>query len=209
MNTTMKITRRVATKFCASILSVVAGAGCSSMDGDGIAERPRVEGWSQRRATGVTVDQAAEAARASLRQWFGRVTVSPSGTVLVQGGPAEYTQQGGGDRIRDSVGFNNRLRRTASVQIRPTENGCQIECVVERQRLDTADHRVLQENRGGSDIPNATPIERDAGLSREQQDAWTELPRDREMERTILTSIVNRLSGSTQTATPDPQANVR
>lgn len=174
---------------------MVMVAGCSDNGGQAIADRPRVEGWSQRGASGVSVDRATEASKASLQQWFGRVTVNPGSTMLVQGGPSEYTQKGGGDRIRDTVGFNNRMRRTATVQIRPMDDGCQIQCVVERQRLDTADHRVLQENRGGSDVPNATPIERDAGLTRDQQDAWTDLPRDREMERTILNSILARLRG--------------
>jgi len=199
MNTNVKLNGRRAAEYVAAMFILATGAGCSS-NSDGVTDRPRVEGWSQRRVTGVTVDQVIEASKASLRQWFGRVVVEPSAVVLVQGGPTEYTQKGGGDRIRDSIGFNNRLRRTASVQIRPTEDGCQIECVVERQRLDTADHRVLQENRGGSDVPNATPIERDAGLTKDQQDAWTDLPRDRDMERSVLTSIVNRLNTAAKPA---------
>lgn len=194
MNTNYEMNQRRAARLCASLLLTIL-AGCNSGGGEGVVDRPRVEGWSQRRASGVSVDRATEATKASLQQWFGRVNVQPGSTLLVQGGPSEYAQKGGGDRIRDTVGFNNRLRRTATVQIRAIDDGCQIQCVVERQRLDTADHRVLQENRGGSDVPNATPIERDAGLTRDQQDSWTDLPRDRDMERTILNSILARLRG--------------
>lgn len=193
MNTECKINRSQAAFLSACLALITSGAGCNSGGGEGVVDTPRVEGWSQRRAAGVSVDRATDAAKMSLQQWFGRVNVQPGSPMLVQGGPSEYSQKGGGDRIRDTVGFNNRLRRTATVQIRPMDDGCQIQCVVERQRLDTADHRVLQENRGGSDVPNATPIERDAGLTRDQQDSWTDLPRDRDMERTILNSILARL----------------
>lgn len=204
MNTNDNIIRRGAGFLGMALVLGIAGTGCSSNGGDGVVDRPRVEGWSQRRATGVSGQQAADAAKASLQQWFGRVNTQPGSTLLVQGGPSEYTQKGGGDRVRDTVGFNNRLRRTATVQIRPVDDGCIIQCVVERQRLDTADQRVLQENRGGSDVPNATPIERDAGLTRSQQDSWTDLPRDRDMERTILNSIIARLGGAeTPTMTSD------
>ena len=199
MNTKSKIRISHAT-WIACFLVLLTGAGCNNTGSEGVVDKPRVEGWSQRRAPGVSVDQATDATKTSLQQWFGRVNVQPGSPLLVRGGPSEYTQKGGGDRIRDTVGFNNRLRRTATVQIRPMESGCQIQCVVERQRLDTADQRVLQENRGGSDVPNATPIEREAGLTQDQKDSWTDLPRDRDMERTILNSILARLSGSTKTA---------
>lgn len=206
MKTNQNINRTCSAELAAMLLVMLIGAGCNNAGSEGVVDRPRVEGWSQRRASGVSVDRATEATKASLQQWFGQVNVQPGSTLLVQGGPSEYTQKGGGDRIRDTVGFNNRLRRTATVQIRPMDDGCQIQCVVERQRLDTADHRVLQENRGGSDVPNATPIERDAGLTRDQQDSWTDLPRDRDMERTILNSILARLGGSAAPSATADQA---
>jgi hypothetical protein len=167
MNTKLEI-NRLSASWIACLLILLTAAGCNNTGSEGVVDRPRVEGWSQRRASGVTVDRATEATKTSLQQWFGHVNVQPGSTLLVQGGPSEYTQKGGGDRIRDTVGFNNRMRH-ATVQIRAVDDGCQIQCVVERQRLDTADQRVLQRTAAGQMCPmphRSSAMQVSLGISR-------------------------------------------
>ena len=189
-------------------LALTGMAGCSQ-SGDGVfSPRPRVEGWSQRQVPGVTLDEAVTASAAAVRQWFPRTDVRVSNYGLIRTGAVEYSQKGGTERIRDSIGYRNRLRRSATIEVRPGENGCVVKCVVERQRLDTADRRVFQQNDSRNDVPNETPVTRgDAGLRVDQQDAWTDMPRDRALESDILSAIVARMTAAKgpDAAPPNPR----
>jgi len=189
-------------------LALIGTIGCSQ-SGDGVfSPRPRVEGWSQRRLPGVSLDEAVTVSAAAVRQWFPRTDVRVSSYGLIRTGAVEYSQKGGTERIRDSIGYRNRLRRNATIEVRPTNDGCIVKCVVERQRLDTADRRVFQQNDSRNDVPNETPVARgDAGLRVDQQDAWTDMPRDRALEADILSAIVSRMKGATSPPSAETSAH--
>jgi hypothetical protein len=172
--------------------SLLACSGCSDFEAADEPSRPRYEGWSQRQLEGVTPDRAYQAGIEALRQWFVKLeTDRPGG--IIRAHSTEYTQKGGTERLRDQIGFTNRMRRNAVIEVQPTAHGCVIKCVVERQRLDTADHRMFRQNEDINDVPNETPLERDAGLNRDQEEAWTDMPRDRALEREILSVVMNRV----------------
>lgn len=169
-------------------------AGCSGLESDGGAGLKRSEGMS-RRLAGTRTDQAFDAAVYAMRQWFTRVEPRPT-EGLVRGVSFEYVQKGGTERLRDAIGFKNRLRRTGRIVVRPYDVGCIVVCRIDRDRLDTADHRVFRQNETINDLPSETPIEREAGVSAEQQQAWTPMPRDRALERMILDLVRDRAAST-------------
>ena len=144
-----------------------------------------------------------------MRQWFRRVDPQP-GEGLVKRLATEYTQAGGTERLRDTIGFRNRLRRIGTLTVVPRGAGCVVSCRIDRQRLDTADHRVFRQNEQLNDLPNRTPLERDAGLSAKQEQVWTDLPRDRALELQTLDLVAARATGnSAGNSAPDSNGSSR
>jgi hypothetical protein len=185
------------------LITATLAVGCSqSMSEDlGLA---RNDGWSQLPLSTTPKDAALEAAVYAAKQWFKIEDVSTEQGV-VRTAATEYDQKGGTGRIRDSaIQYRNRMRRTATIVVSPRGGGCIAKCVVRVERLDTADHRVFQDNQRFTDYPTATPIDRDASLSAKQDQAWTPMPRDRSLEMQILDVIRSRLSGDQSAATSAP-----
>ena len=87
------------------------------------------------------------------------------------------------------------VRRMASLYIRQEGNACTVMCGVDMQRADTQRHDAFDIQRSITDVPNETPIQQGEGLTRSQRTVWTDLGRDRALERTILQEIARRLTG--------------
>ena len=138
-----------------------------------------------------------------MQQWF-RVTETDPQRGVIQSAPSEYEQKGGTGRIRDAaIGFRNRMRRIGAIVVQEVGEGCIVKCKVAVQRLDTADHRAFRSNQQFGDVPNETPIQQEAGVSPQQEQVWTDMPRDRALERQVLDVVQNRLEGD---AEPKPIA---
>ncbi|RIK65512.1 MAG: hypothetical protein DCC65_12580 [Planctomycetota bacterium] len=178
-----------------------AVTGCADLEPEGGPlgglAGPQTRGWSQTNLPGVSADAAFEAAAAATRQWFSVDEISPE-TRTVRSRVQEFDQKGGTGRIRDAaLQYRNRMRRSATVVVEDTGAGCVAKCVVRVQRLDTADHRVFRDQNRFDDYPTETPIDGEAGVSAEKEDVWTDMPRDRQLEREILDALKLRASGAT------------
>jgi len=182
---------------------LLGGVGCSESRGPGTT-LGREAGWSQATLPGVSKTAACDAGLYAMRQWFRLDPAAPSDGVI-QGLPEEYEQRGGTGRIRDeAVGYRNRLRRTATLVIQETPTGSVAKCRVQVERLDTSDHRVFSSNEQFGDVPNETPIDREAGVTPRQQQVWTALPRDRDLERRILNVLRDELGKGGPASQPTP-----
>ncbi len=192
---TTRLTRPAVRSLCGIVLlGLGISVGCTEADSGGILG-PRTDGWSQAALPNVTRDAAFDAGVYAMRQWFRLEEIAPE-TGTIRSATEEYQQRGGTGRIRDSaIGYPNRMRRTATLVFQDTANGAIAKCIVRVQRLDTADHRVFRDNVRFQDYPGDTPIDRDAGVSDRQREAWTDMPRDRSLERDILDLVRNRVSG--------------
>jgi hypothetical protein len=176
-------------------------SGCSDSD-SGLATPRRNEGWTTIRLPDTTKAEAFEAALYAMKQWFRLEQVSPVDGQL-RSVTMEYDQRGGGERIRDTaLKFRNRMRRTAYLHVQEQGADCLARCIVRVQRLDTADHRIFRGNDTFTDYPTETPIDREAGVSAGQDQVWTDMPRDRQLESDILGVLRSRLQGATTRAVP-------
>ena len=175
------------------ILIFVVGGGCSEPRRETGAGGGRESGWSQITLPNVTPDAAFEAGTYAMQQWF-RISDKLPADGTLRSFTEEYEQKGGTGRIRDgAIGYKNRMRRTATLLVLAQPSGCVVKCHVQVERLDTADHRVFRSNEQFEDVPNETPIDREAAVSSRQDQAWTPMPRDRGLERKMLDVLRNHL----------------
>jgi hypothetical protein len=164
--------------------------GCAA-DGSAFGEPD----WTRDRLAQVSDEAAFEASRHALSQWFRIDDTQSSRRRLV----TFYDQsviQGGTGRIRDdTVGYRNRVRRRGEIRLTPRDGATVVECRVQRERLDTTDARMASRQRSYDESPTDTPIQYEAGVSAEQAQVWTDIGRDRELERQILDVVQARLGG--------------
>jgi hypothetical protein len=180
---------------------LAALAGCSEMGGTDLGGE-RSEGWSQAVLPNVPRDRAFDAGVHALRQWF-RVEEVSRADGVARTALSEYDQMGGTGRIRDTaIGFRNRMRHQATLTVTPQGPGSVVKCMVNVERLDTADHRVFRDQQQFQDYPTETPIDRDAAISTSQDQVWTPMPRDRKLEQEILDVVRNRVATPTTQRAP-------
>jgi hypothetical protein len=168
-------------------------AGCSQFE-QAPSARVRTEGWTSLRLPGATKAQALDAGVHAMRQWFRLEPVSAADNE-VRSVTMEFDQKGGTERIRDAaLKYKNRMRRWATLVVQEQGPDVIVRCAVQVQRLDTSDHRVFHDNQRFVDYPNETPIDREAGVTASQDQVWTDMPRDRQLETDILSVVKSQLS---------------
>ncbi|MEK6642769.1 MAG: hypothetical protein AABZ08_02580 [Planctomycetota bacterium] len=180
--------------------SLLTIGGCSGLE-EPSPSRARNEGWATIRLPNTSRADAFEAGQYAMKQWFRIEQVSPVDG-QIRSAMAEYDQRGGTERIRDAVKTKNRMRRSASLYVQEQGTDCIARCIVRVQRLDTADHRIYRDTNQFVDYPNETPIDRDAGITAEQDQVWTDMPRDRRLETDILNVLRSKLGKPTSSSSP-------
>jgi hypothetical protein len=134
-------------------------------------------------------DTVFDAARMAMRERF-VIGFDDAATGVIQARPESAELPSDPTRPLSS-GFNvpPRGRRVAEIQVRRGSGGVDLLCRVILQRYDTTAVRAHQLERMSDDQPGATPAERDAGTTAEQNAVWADVERDRDAERQILASI--------------------
>jgi len=195
---TYRSTDRIPMRRLCLALALSAGValswGCSESR-TGTFDRRKTGGATPQTYRNVTMDATLDAAATVLREHFGLVRVS-AGSGVVSAGPRSYTQRGGTQRASDAtLRPTYQMRRSGTIWLTQEDGAILANCQVRVQRLDTTDYRSLQTHNEFNDLPTDTPIDSDAGLTAEQREVWTELPRDSKLERQILGAVHRRLHG--------------
>jgi len=170
--------------------------GCSEATPLTAPRQPRGgSGATTQLVTAADPVMVVEAGSDALRNYFDSVRARPNAGVI-DAGPALYTRCGGSERIGDrTLKPNNQFRRMGKIWVTENKGKLAAHCQIKVQRLDTSEYIALRTNDEFTDLPNATPIDSDAGLTAEQKQVWTDLPRDTVLEREILQILERRLSG--------------
>jgi len=189
----------------ALLVAICLPAGCES-SAVRRTDIPRTD-WSRESVPVAPKENSFDAAKYAVSQWF-TVELAQPQDGLITTYPVEYTERGGTGRFRDAspLKYPNRMRRKAIVRVSQSGDQASIDCVVITERLDTSDYRVFAMNREFDDVNNQTPIDEDAATSARQNDVWTEVGRDRGMERQILNVARDRLRGETSPVPPPADA---
>ena len=84
-----------------------------------------------------------------------------------------------------------RLRRVAYVRLTQTAAVVNVYCKVVVQEQTTEAHRMFRHDHRVSDIPDDTPIDRDAATTTEQNTVWRTIRRDKAAERRIVEAVLD------------------
>ncbi|MFN0136477.1 MAG: hypothetical protein ACKVS9_10235 [Phycisphaerae bacterium] len=124
-----------------------------------------------------------------LRREFGRVTIDAPGR-RINTQPIEYQSASDSGTARDFVGARSTLRRVATFNCaaRGETVLVQLRVDIEREESDRIQAQPQESGRFG-DSPGHTPIERDAGVTRAQNQAWVFVKRDLRLERLLLEEL--------------------
>ncbi len=141
----------------------------------------------------VSEGQALVLAENALRQYGFRIQERDEDMGRLRTYPLESTMAGGTGRIRDAVKYTNRVRRVAEVYLLPRAQGVRVKCRVMLQRLDTGDYTTFGREHLMSDVPTETPIDQDGGTLARQNEVWTDVRSDRQLQQQILTTLAELL----------------
>ncbi len=178
------------------LMSMAASAMCCTgctVEGPGA----EISGWSRVRVADASQEAVHDAGRYALRQWFRIASDGPEQNAIATY-PLERDETGMSGRIGgEALGRRSRIRRTATMRFQTRGDQIVAECHVRRERLDTAGVRAMSSHTRFDEAPTRTPIESEAGVTPEQAQVWTDLGRDRAMERRILDVMRARLERHT------------
>ena len=176
---------------------LLAAAGCqegteSSLQTAG----PQAGGFASVRLPDVGLGAVRTAGGAAFREHFRVDPAASSDSVLVaKPSDVEGRAEEESARVRDVLAVSrNRRRQLAELHMTQEGRDVQVRCRVIIQRLDTAERAAFAAERG-DDRPGHTPIDRSGPDSPMQREEWVNVGRDRQLERTILMDIQQRLTG--------------
>lgn len=139
-------------------------------------------------------DEVLDVAAAVLRDEFGRVQVDRAARRIVSE-PMEFSSARDTGTARELLGGRANMRRVAMFSAVPGRDGTLARLRVELQRRDTGRDQVAQPwSTRLSDLPSQTAIERDAARSARQNEVWTLVRRDHDLERELLDDLLARLA---------------
>jgi hypothetical protein len=127
-------------------------------------------------------ESAFAAAQGSVMDHF-QIASADQATGVIQLVPSESTRPGGA-----------RVRKMGQVIIQKAGSFVLAAVQVRIEKYATPSIRAIESTFAADDRPGKTPIQEEAGLTREQQEYWTPEGRDISMETQILNRIVEAVS---------------
>jgi hypothetical protein len=173
-------------------LAVIGTVGCA---GPG----PALHDYSVRPLPLAQADAAFEAAESALLEFGYEIAAREPAAGRLETVPIESTEASSSEGVSLRTA---RLRRVAQIRVVRAGDEARLYCNVSVQQLRTEAHRWLAFDRGSSDMPGQTPIEREAGTTTEQNAVWETIHRDKAAERAILTAALERLGGDAPPGVP-------
>lgn len=152
--------------------------------------------FSTVRVPGVSAQDARAVATDVFKEHF-RVDPSASTATQLVSRPSESTahadQESAG--VREVLsGSSNRRRQIARLQLVERGADVLIRCHVEVQRLDVTERSAFAQQRAADDRPSNQTTDRRSGTQQVKDEDWSNVGRNRQLEREILDAIAERLA---------------
>ena len=156
--------------------------GCAS-------QTPSTNRFSVRQEHGLQIEEAFRAAELAITDLgYALETIDKERGVLITS-PVPATEESTATRRRISLTRPGLVREIAEVRLTLRDGVPAFYCRVILQELATEAHQMFARDRGMSDSPTETPIERGAAVTPEQEAVWQTVARDTDKERMILRTI--------------------
>ena len=170
-------------RLIALLPSVIVLSGCTQLT--------PATGQQSRLIEGTRAEQVMQVAARMLQRDFGRVHVNTE-ALTIETEPVEFTTQRESGTARDFYRGSSTMRRVAYFSVGPTtkDTVARLRIDIERRDTERVAHTPLPAHTLG-DLPNTTPIQRDAATTERQNTVWTFVRRDRQMERSLLDELAS------------------
>jgi hypothetical protein len=156
--------------------------------GMGCAAAPDASRFATRAIQAADQDAVFAAAIPIMRREFGRIDVDRSGRWIEA--TRVYSADDQSNTARDLVRAPSTLRQNALMHVRRSGDTAVAEIRVDIQRRDTERRRMMMSSPTRlTDRPSSTPIDRDAATTTKQNEVWTNVRRDRPLERSLLEEL--------------------
>jgi hypothetical protein len=165
-----------------SITAALLLAGCA-------APGPTAQNFLVRHATDLPRDAVFARAEVALLELGYQIDRADSAEGVLTTQPVM-----GAESAKSASGFGLgrvTVRTVAEVRVQAAETGSTVFCRVRVEQLATASHAAFLQDRGASDLPSQTPIDREGATTEEQNAVWTMIRRDRAKERAIIGAILD------------------
>ncbi len=176
------------TRFAVALtaLTLIGLTGCA-------VERERV-GFTAREINDAAPEEVLAAAKPVLQREFGRMRYEPSRGRLVCG-PSEYVSTTGTGTLSDVYHGRTTLRRTATFATGTRGPNAIARLRVDVERRDT-ERRPMTVREGSrlSDAPGYSAVETDAATTASQNEVWTFIRRDTQLESALLAEVQSQFA---------------
>ncbi len=133
-----------------------------------------------------------DAARTALNNLGYGIDKADQATGVINAQPLPATAAGRGTPVGSRLGSQTRRRLVAHVRLTQTAEVVNVYCKVVVQEQTTEAHRMFRHDHRISDIPDDTPIDREAATTTQQNTVWQTIRRDKAAERRILEAILTQ-----------------
>ncbi len=141
----------------------------------------------------VDIDTAFAAAEKTMSEFF-RIETSDRGRGVIRAVPAVATPARAGE-IVPRISSPSAVRHIAELRLSQVSGGTRAQCRVIVQRNDGTERQSYIEP-NSIDAPNRTPLEESRGYADTGGMVWTTTGYDRELERSVLAALAERLAGA-------------
>ncbi len=155
---------------------------------------PTTQTYSYVRLSGVDRASAFSAATEALRENCEIARIDRD-EWTIHSVPEETEEEATTPRVGDLVGVPRTVRRVVTAYVTGDDQNSEAWCRVAIERNESNEHNLFINDMQRDDTATATPADREAATTTEQNSAWRTLRRDKRAERAMLNRMTELSSG--------------
>ncbi len=155
---------------------------------------PTTKTFSYVRLPGVDRTSAFSAAVDAMRENHDIATIDRDQWVL-HSVPQETEEEAATPRVGDLVGIPRTVRRVVTAYVTGDDQNAEAWCRVAIERNESNEHNLFIHDMQQDDTATATPADREAATTTEQNSVWRTLRRDKRAERELLDKVREMTTG--------------
>lgn len=176
-------------KLFAIVMIAITVAGCESTG-------PSSKNFSYVRLPGVDREVAFGAATQAMREDHTIARIDRDHW-MIQSVPEETEEETTTPRVGDLVGVPRNVRRVATAYVTGTDEATEAWCKIVIERNESREHNLFKNDMQHDDTASATPADREAATTTEQNSVWRMIRRDKRAEREFLNTVRDMTAGQT------------
>lgn len=168
-------------KMIVVILGAMIAAGCETSG-------PTTKTFSHVRLPGTDRATAFSAAADAIRENHAISTIDRD-QWMIHSVPEETEEEAATPRVGDLVGVARTVRRVVTAYVTGDDQNAEAWCRVAIERNESNEHNLFIHDMQSDDTATATPADREAATTTEQNSVWRTLRRDKRAERALLDKV--------------------